>query len=328
MIQYKTFWEIKNPSGLMPETATLTFDIFDNPVANSWVNVIEKKLSESDVSVRSHTPHGVFPAFDNKYEVNKILYNHVQEAKKLKDDLYWPADVNDIDQELLNRLHENFHEVQEKYLDSKYPDGYPDELKSIANAFAKINHYVHTLENIIKWQDQPEHVRANRQSYYIMNFGCQDEHLRNPVTAEMRQYWKYTYHPKQKFAQLILGYNTVGKHLLHCVTDNDVQVVTDHMIRPQVLVGGESMLVVAMGKSMVSSYEDADRRNSIMEKSIDEFVEKNNLQSYVDYKNPDFRYSLQPQLGVVSDEHDSWTEEDYFMLCSRYRFVRAEILRH
>jgi len=311
----------------MPATQTLTFNLFDNPVTHSWVDVIEKKLAEPNTSVESHTPHGVFPAFDNKYEVNKILYDHVQVAKQLKSDLYWPKNVDDIDQELLNRLHENFHEVQEKYLDSKYQSGYPDEIKPVANAFAKINHYVHTLENILKWQDQPEQVRANRQSYYIINFGCQDEHLRNPVTAELREYWKYTYHPDQKRAQLILGYNTVGKHLLHCVTDNDVQVVTDHMIRPQTLVGGEAMLVVAMGASMTTSQQDADERNRIMETSIDRFVENNKLQDYVDYKNPEIRYCLQPQLGVVSDEHDSWTEEDYFVLCSQYKFTRSEIIR-
>ena len=319
-MRYITYW--KNST----DVKTLSFDIFDNPVAKSWAEVVQKKLKAGDREPKGYSNHGVFPSRESRKDIAQELAKHVAIARTYRPELEWPDDIYSIDQEQLNYLHERFHETEEKMFRSIYgPLEVPEELQPIKDAFIQINHLIHSLERIIHWENLPEKFKKNRQSYYVLNFGTYDTELFNPVTEGMRKYFKHHYYPNQKDAHLILGYNTIGKNLHHCANDDDRQVVKDGMVRPQMHIGSEAILIVKYGW-WAKEKESVDRQNEKEILNIKSFIDEHKLHDYIDWKSPRHLYGVQPQIGVVSDDHDDWTEDNYYDLVTNYTLWRVDLL--
>lgn len=319
--KYNTHWT-NNETG---EIRTISFDVFDTPVARSWLTVIKRKLEQDDVEPKEYSQHGTFPGFADKYEINQKIVTHVKTASVLIPELTWPDNPDDITRDKLNILHEHFHETEEKLFRVKYEgDDMPKEMKDIRAAFLQINHHIHELETIFNWESWPEEKKHNRRGYQVMNFGKYDQHIREPVTPEMREWWRYHYYDDQKRTQLVLGYATVGKNIFHCANDSDVQVVKDGMVRPQIDIGGEAKLV-AYESWYPKTQKDVDMLNDEQEKRIVDFIINNELTDYIDVTDKEHLYGVQPQLGIVSDEHDDLTIYDYYEIVSKYKMTSVSL---
>ena len=326
MRQYITYWSKISDRTDLPKQQTLSFDIFDDPISQSWCEVVERKIRLGDTAPQGYSNHGVFPAQENREDIAKELAEHVSVAKEFRPELEWPKDIYDIDQDKLNYLHERFHETEENFFRNQYgPLDTPEDFQRVKDAFIKINHLIHSLERVIQWENLPSRFKKNRQSYYVLNFGIYKESLFNPVTSDMRKYFKHQYHSNQKNVHLLLGYNTIGKNLSHCANDNDYTVVKDNMIRPQMHIGSEAILVVRYGK-WPTTQADVNLRQKKEIKKIKDFVKRNNLESYLKWYKPEYLYGVQPQIGVVSDFHDNWTEQNYYNLTKNYILEKVELI--
>jgi hypothetical protein len=317
--KYITNW--KSDAG---DTKSIAFDVLDTPVSRAWIKVIKRKLEQEDVEPKDYSQHGTFPGFDDKHLLNSKILENVKIAQQMVPELQWPTDVDDITRDGLNVLHEHFHEIEEKTFRGLLNNNLTEEQHCIKRAFMDINHHIHEIETILLWESLPEEKKQNRRAYRVMNFGRYDLDLREPVTPELREFWRSTYFPNQKPVQLILGYATIGKNMYHCTYDNDVQVVKDDMVRPQIDIGGEAKLVVHEGW-YARTPDDVERINGEVESKITNFIKQNELEDLVDINDKNHIYGQQPQLGIISDEHDDWTMADYYEVCSKYNMISVEL---
>lgn len=327
--RYINYYKRRTPSGLFPNTVTLTWNIWDNELTDAWATVIRRKLSQADITPRDYSAHTSFPACQDKYKIFSDICKNVEIARRLRPELEWPSDINQIDQDKLNYLHERFHESQEFVLSN--PDARKsmtsDGIDQIREAFNKINHDIHSLENIIQFQARDEKSKTDRQNYHVINFGLYDGDLRLPVTENMRkEFWRERELPEYKAAQLWLGYATVGKNLLHCVINDDPEVVRDDMLRPQIDIGGESLAIINNGDLWKRGRDNHESRHASWQRRLEEFMSRHDLYQYVNHNAPEHFYGKQPSLGVCGDEHNSWTEEDYYRLFTEYKLDSVELL--
>jgi len=301
--QYVTYWANDETK----TDYTLTFDIHDTSVCQSWIDVIKRKLSQSDVTPNQENLHYSFPNMDNIEFLHNEILGYIHSARKFVPELQWPSEYKEITQSELNYLHQEFHKAEDKLHLERIS---PKQLPEITTAFKKINFLIHSIETIVRKETFGD-ISVN--SYKMINFGEWDGRLRNPITDEQRLLFKPTAVTKQKQVRLMLGYATIGKNLQHCAVDDDPQVVRDQMLSPQMDIGGEALLV-HNGNFGQHKLLTAEQEFQHHDNKISQFIERHDLGDYVDWKDPKHRYGCPPQLGVVSDEHDNWTLTDYYVI--------------
>jgi hypothetical protein len=328
MYKYTVHYNKREYSGRLKNTETLSFDIFDNDITRAWREVIMRKLAQEDTENRDYSIHTSFPALNNKYQIFERICNNVSVARQLNPDLEWPDNLGDINQDRLNYLHERFHEAKDFTLRTDDIDSV-ENIVDIRRAFTEINHDIHALENIIEFEkrstEDPQGAE-NRMNYHVLNFGLFDKDLRLPVTPELREaYWRDREDPIVKPVQLWLGYATVGKNMMHCVVNDDYTVVKDNMLRPQMDIGGETLCIVHNGVGWQRTHGDSEQRHNEYIADLQQFMSRNKLHRYADMQDIHHTHCRQPVLGMVADEHDTWTERDYFSLFTEYKLSHVEI---
>lgn len=301
--QYVTHWA----SDETKQDYTLTFDIHDTPICDSWREVINRKLNQEDVDPNQEILHYSFPNMDNMEFLHNEILGYIQSARKFVPELQWPDDYQDITQHELNYLHQEFHKAEDRLHLERIS---PRKLPEVTTAFEKINFLIHSIETIVR-KETTDNISVN--SYKMINFGKWDGELRNKVTDDQRPWFRPTPVTNQKQVRLMLGYATIGKNLQHCAVDDDPQVVRDRMLSPQMDIGGEALLVYNgdFGKHEPLTAEQESQHH---DNRIKNFIERYELEQYVDWQDPIHRYGCPPQLGVVSDEHDNWTLTDYYVI--------------
>lgn len=326
--QYINYYTRREHSGLMPDKIALTWNIWDNRLSDMWAEVIKRKLAQEDITPRDYSAHNSFPALQNKYELFDKISNDIKIAREVNPNIEWPDNINIITQQHLNYLHERFHEAQEFTLSNKEIRARItlEKLEEIRSAFNKINHNIHSLENAIEFESRTDKFKKERQNYHVINFGLYDGNLRLPLDDSLRiEHFREKDLPIYKPVQLWLGYATVGKNMLHCVINDDADVVRDNMIRPQLDIGGETLAIVYNGNGWDLTNEDNNLRFANYHKQLEAFMQRHDLYSYVDHKLVIHQYCKQPSLGVIADEHDSWTEKDYYTLFNDYKLTSVEL---
>lgn len=318
--RYLNHYKRKTPSGLFPNEVTLTWNIFDSDITEKWATVIKRKLAQEYTDVRPYSIHMSFPTMQNKYELFERMCDNVLVARKLRPELEWEFDLRKLDQKILNYLHECFHETLEKLdLTKEEKELHKDSL----GAFKKLNHDIHAMENII---DLGSRENANSLSYYVINFGLFDKELREPLTDDLRiKHFQNQELPIFKPMQLILGYATVGKNFKHCVQNDDPDVVRDNMIRPQLDIGGEAMAVYHSGEGLKNNFTNWQYTAKKWNRNANAFLDKHGLRDLVDFSDPKNYCAVQPTLGVISDEFDSWSLEDFYALFNEYMLVECDL---
>jgi len=321
LFKYILHW--KKPDS--EETQTISYDIYDNELTRLWRTVIERKLSQDITEPQDYSQHTSFPAKVNKEEIYNRITHNVNIARKMNPNLEWPETLEEITQDVLNYLHERFHEALEDAssnitFSQKYGE---DETNQVLKSFKKINHDIHALESAIKTSSLDYKSYSN---FHVCNFGLFDKDLREPVTNELREkYFRDVELPIWKPAQLWLGYATVGKNMMHCVYDDDPSVVRDNMLRPQLDIGGETMITYHVGNFFEKTNKNFQNRHEMYVKSLKEFIDKHDLSEFVDYTAPEHLYCKNPILGVISDEYNDWGEDDFYNLVTQFKLSSVEI---
>lgn len=293
------------------EDQTLEFEIFDTPIAQAWIDVIRPRLEMGHTTPLS--PHGAFPKFDNISDTHYKMKRTVRSLQDMGVRIEWPEDEQDITRELLNRLHEQFHMVEEEIL--KDPAREKDvTMFDLREQFRTVNYLIHNLESLLD--------NAVSLSHWVWQV---DTDLQNRValTDEMRREFRWQYFNNYHPCGLVLGYATIGKHLGHAFWDNDIEIIERNMLRPQLNIHTETIMVYE-DKQRFDSPQQADQAHQQHIQDITDWLQANNISTKVNMGDPKNHAYIQPRIGQCADPNI--TEEDVYKLFNQWDFYRVGLV--
>jgi len=190
------------------QTKILQWTIGNSNLATRWAKLIKNNPRQNE---HYHSEFDWYMAGHTQSHFDKIVSNMATICKKLNADKGFNIPVHwfeNVTRESLNQLHLEFHELAERS---------PND--SDVN---QLNYIVHNAESClsnIKW--------GKKFSNLITNFNV---FANTPLLPEdYLEFDTYSIEP----GMLILGYDTIGKSLYHCYTDNDIDLIKQQMIRPK-----------------------------------------------------------------------------------------------
>lgn len=234
---------------------TLDYEIIDSPVSRIWAK-LTKQSHEAGHTISANQWTTCWPSEDYINTLwSKIEYLSTDKGLVL----------GERTQHALNKLHKEFHAKGEAEGD---------------NDLEELNTPIHSLEHALRLINSPD--RWNSQVGFYL-----EPSFTEPITdPELYKYWNYN--PTNN--DLCLGYHTIGKNLYQCWRDNDVQLIKDGMLRPQVTISSEVNLVFTKGNPIFDNLESLPKR-------IDNWLDSNNIAKNVNRQAPENHYFGTPLLG-------------------------------
>jgi hypothetical protein len=191
------------------ETKTLQWNIGTSGIAARWANLLKTTARHND---NYYSNFDWWMAGHTQEHLDKIVSTMSTICNKLNDEkgfnipAHWFENIN---RESLNQLHLEFHELAERTPDD------PD--------VNQLNYIVHNAESCLS------NIKWNKKfSNLIVNFNVFAQELLLP--EDYLEFEHYSIPP----GSLILGYDTIGKNLFHCYTDQDLDLISKNMVRPKV----------------------------------------------------------------------------------------------
>lgn len=223
---------------------SLKYKIHQNKsVANKFFNSIKDFIATTpDVKCGYTSANGLrysqqdITSLLKKLQLNIILLNrnsHVFDLKKLDEDLLKNVTKANLHQ-VLNLLHEDFEQNMND-LQVKYPKvstivGYSDRYLQICEFLNTINNTIHELEgtfhNYLNLINQKDYG-----GFYSTCLIDNNSWTGSRVNLTAKDYNEFSL--EQFFGQLVMGYDTTGKNLLHAYWTNDLKIIKEHKITPQ-----------------------------------------------------------------------------------------------
>ena len=256
LCKFNTYWKHKDTEKV------LSFDIIDNPISRKFIKVVKNRIDNKDNFVLPATQnHYVFPMFISKKAMYDDMLKQFDIVKDTAKDINIPK-YEDINQKVLNDLHELFHISHDAFMD-KIQDNV-DQYQHIIQAWERINHIVHQYEASI----------GTHNWHFVINFGKYNSYAETIDETDRKYFDKAHTNNKinnDKKVVLKAGYATIGKNLLHCAEDNDVSVVKNNLVRPQKNIT-ESVIIEPVNTESIKVSSQHKIKN---------FIKKNNLQEYI-----------------------------------------------
>ena len=281
-----TFYEIDFASE--NKVTTLTYQIVDTPVSQIWLDRVRWIMQVPDYSVFENQWANVLPDSTEITSLWKTMKHLVDEtnSKQYVDvefiDMPTTIDLSVDNRDMLNYLHHIFHMHIEKVGQSH----------RTYNPLVHLNTHIHRLEKIVQNLSDGYNTLVN-YSFFLHGDASKSsiygDHTIPIVDKTLYQYWNHS----DKFGDLLLGYHTIGKNIHHCFLDNDIALVKSNGVRPQTTIGNEVILQFRKG------HTDIDKNL----KNIQQWVEDNNLVSYIDMSAIENQLVGLPLLGRIQGEY-------------------------
>ena len=291
---------------------SLVFDMFDNDIVNMHVGLLNSIKGDKEFK-----EHGVFGTYDSILDPHvRILQAKETLKNKMGIDITWPADATEITRELLNELHLDFHRITKN-----------NELSSAIPIFNVINHDIHLLERLITQRGSDAHYviiaketgkpepRRSLNTYRngpMLVWGHHNNYI---------QQFKAQYIENMPNIMLYLGYTTIGKHLWHCVTDNDIEAVASGHISPQTTMSTEVIVRYQPPWESHKSQEAINRYNDSCTTQIIKWLMDKALLDRIDINDKRHFINEQPVLGQICEEQRNLTEYDLWQLFRHYKII-------
>ena len=230
--------------------------LHDTRVANIWYewfmkdDIQDYRTKKLDIGYSPHTKNIVEPKLLS--EINSIV-NRINE----KTELNLPH-VTECTTEHTNYLHELF----EKYGEGKSKDDFILD-KELDDLYLKLNEKIHSIEFYYKTKvsshplqfDDPFNTPPHVKILYAWN---------PRINLELEEDdWNMIIPFSADAYELCLGYNTLGKNLLHAVNDEDNEVIERNMLAPQISFSNEVTLSFNVPFSSNALYEYQKRWNKV-----------------------------------------------------------------
>jgi hypothetical protein len=249
-----------------------------------------KEISQKPI-VHSHS-------FGNLQEVDTELRALVEKCINVHN-IDMPEIPEQLDEETFNRVHEQFHTIDEQFNDD---DVDPEFVKTLGD----LNNIIHVYEHVFS-------KNSNSSDYMVVDFKSQpSDYLYvpafTPVDSRYRELFLHPNRHEHETLSLRVGYNTVGKNMYHAVANNDVELIKKGLIRPQVGISNQTVIDVIRNKVD----DPADIQNQGWFDKLEKFIVDNNLQSYIGYKDIMHTHTIQPTYATLIDNENNsslnWTE--------------------
>ena len=262
----------------------VSFTFTDDIVGKTMFDVINKR----EKNIRAS--HNSFSMFADTEKIETQLRHKVEKISSYNIDM--PKIPKKLDKDILNRIHEGFHVVEELYCAED--DSWDNQTKNIRTLLSDVNFLVHELENALFHKDN--------EAYSVFYIGENNISDRAVIYPQLRKL--FAYNPRPSKATLQVGYATVGKNLLHAVKDNDVDMIKNGNLRPQMSMSTET---IWSWSENIDNGKMCKQKRTKWDKDVRDFVVKNKLQDYVGWKDPIHYNSVQPYYAYT-DEDLSLTE--------------------
>lgn len=160
-------------------------------------------------------------------------YAYIFDLKKIDDGLFDNLNVSNVNQ-ILNLFHEDF-ETNMNDLQLKYPKvsslpEYRDRYLEISKILNIINNTIHEVEGVL--HNFLNLVRHKKYSGFYSACLIDDNGWTGPrVNLSSQDFAEFTL--EQFFGQLVMGYDTTGKNLLHAYWTKDLKIIKERKITPQ-----------------------------------------------------------------------------------------------
>ena len=166
-----------------------------------------KEISQKPI-VHSHS-------FGNLQEVDTELRALVEKCINVYN-IDMPEIPEQLDEKTFNRMHEQFHTIDEQFDDN---DEDPEFVKTLGD----LNNIIHVYEHV--FAENP-----NSSDYMVIDFESQpSDYLYvpafTPVDSRYRELFLHRNRHEHETVSLRVGYNTVGKNMYHAVANNDVELI-------------------------------------------------------------------------------------------------------
>ena len=192
-----------------------------------------------------------------------------------------PELIEDCTREFLNSLHKTFHANYEQLCMAQENDTYDITCDSLLN----LNTLIHTLDDIIE--------RDATFNMVKMNF-VNDHLYEQYFSADLYPYFNYSMGVP---GDLRLGYATLGKTLHACYLENDIDVIKEKMVRPQIAITSEVYLIFD------NTTEEYQKTTGAQLYQI--WCRDNNVYAYgYDPLDPQHKYTGRPLLGKLNTDVD------------------------
>lgn len=310
-----------NRNGDVNDVKSVFWRIADTPVADAWLETVRWHLALPDCHVFENQMSTFIPTLEKTRAVWQNMRRLVDEANsgkyiQLDGKIEMPDEFDHTidNQPLLNFLHYEFHRFEEAVANQRIGVAYTYDPLMILNV------EIHKLEKMVKMFD-PNGKDSNPNNI-LMNctffFNGDRQKLPQPgvstipVKPEWYPYWNHDY----DYGDMVLGYHTVGKNIMHCWHDNDTDLIKKDMLRPQKQIGNEVLL---MFRGYPVTTGEAEHHVTLIHK----WIKDNNLESYVDLSLPEHNVSGQPLLGKIEGTYSRQEISDLF---ENYLVRDAEII--
>ena len=304
---------MKNLRLVFKNNITADFKFVDNEVGK----VMHKLISEVKESTEIVNYHGSFPGIESVTETEKRLRVLVDQCSN-EYNIKMPHIPDNLDRETLNRIHEDFHVVEEHHVGKHWTEVH--KLGDLRKILREINQLVHKLEKHIG-------TDSTAGSYAVFQIGKTHNLLaRQVLHSVLRKNWRYSARPGPVY--LTCGYATIGKNLLSCMVDNDTELVKRNLISPQMSVSTETIWVYSKNETISEAKAEEMWQDHL--KRVKNFVVKNKLQNHVGYEDPIHTFCIQPTYATLIEESivtkKNWSVKNWHNLFENVGIERAELV--
>ena len=195
----------------------INFSIFKTDLANRWIELVKQGANDSSKYIHSSLANISTKSIPDLHaRINSVIKN-INNQSQFNLPVY--DSVAEIDAKILNDLHEKFEE-------------YGTQIEILNNNFIELNELIHACEDVIK----PQNANSLPVMHCQFDFYPQDSF--NPILEQDKLFLETEF----KWGNIYLGYNTLGKDWLKVCLDNDIDVISRNMVKPQKRFAAETFV--------------------------------------------------------------------------------------
>jgi hypothetical protein len=225
---------------------TLRYALYNTPLANKYVAALDANVAIANNNIDSNFNNKVEADYPDICNEIKALVKSINQSC----DYLTLPEYDTIQQKELNNLHELFEDW------GAVPRQQED--RSLAHKFFKLNDLIHMCEDTFmdgRVMGAIVDVKPSIES----GKGC--KHFR--VTEKDKLLLTDQYN----WGRLYLGYNTLGKDYLAAMKDNDIRLIQNDQVKPQVRYAAEVWLNFGPDQHLPTKFEFAKWLDTLDEKT-------------------------------------------------------------
>ncbi|MEM8719139.1 MAG: hypothetical protein AAGE84_07495 [Cyanobacteria bacterium P01_G01_bin.39] len=209
----------------------------------------------------------------NIFSLNK--YAHFFDLKKMNMELFSDLTKANLNQ-VLNLFHEDFehnmNDLQLKYPKVSTVAKYRDRYLRISEILNTINNTIHEIEGT--FYNYINLVQNKNYAGYYSTCLIDDHGWTGPrINLTSQDFAEFTL--EQFFGQLVIGYDTTGKNLLHAYWTNDLKIIQEGKITPQ----------TAFGSNVLLYFKSRNLSSDSIYQSFNKWYDEHNIAQYGYSKN-------------------------------------------